>query len=150
MQLTDISSQTYIIYIGYFANVIELRESIYPANFILEMSLILANYPVSSFIHKDGAQVHLGAQNTFLRIAASTGISAGLYTLQYNKTGDTNNKYTAAPPLTIVVSNKLCKLQAREVSYSMPKGGISVPIVIDGSNCIPITNITITPTFNSS
>lgn len=111
--LTDISDQTYIIYIGYYSNVIELRQSLYPSNFILEMSLSLSNFGATDFIHKSGADIHLGYQNTYLQIAANTSIQAGLYTLQYTKTGDTNNKYTAVPPLTIVVSNKLCKLTAK-------------------------------------
>lgn len=108
--LTDITSQTFIIYIGYFSNVIELRQSIYPSNFILEMELALISHPTTSFIHKDGTLVELGVQNAYLRIAASSAVAAGLYTLQYSKTGDTLNKYTAVPPLTIVVSNKQCKL----------------------------------------
>lgn len=77
------------------------------------MSLSLANFPTTTFIHKDGSNVHLGYQNTYIRMAANTSIAAGLYTLQYSKTGDTNNKYTAVPPLTIVVSNKLCKLATK-------------------------------------
>ncbi len=77
------------------------------------MSLSLTNYPALTFLHKNGANIHLGYQNTFLQIAANTSIAAGLYTLQYSKTGDTGNKYTAVPPLTIVVSNKLCKLTAK-------------------------------------
>lgn len=31
--LTDISDQTFIVYMGYYSNVIELRQSIYPLNF---------------------------------------------------------------------------------------------------------------------
>ena len=31
--LTDLSDQTFIIYMGYYSNVIELRQSIYPLNF---------------------------------------------------------------------------------------------------------------------
>ena len=31
--LTDQSSETYIIYMGYYSNVLELRQSIYPLNF---------------------------------------------------------------------------------------------------------------------
>jgi hypothetical protein len=77
------------------------------------MSLNLYNYPVSSFIHKDGASVRLGYQNTFLRLAASSAVQAGLYTLQYTKTGDSNNKYTQIPPLTIVVSNRRCSLSTK-------------------------------------
>lgn len=77
------------------------------------MSLTLANFLPYTFLHKTGADIHLGYQNTFIQIAANTSIAAGLYTLQYTKTGDTNNKYTAVPPLTIVVSNKLCKLTAK-------------------------------------
>ena len=77
------------------------------------MSLELNNYPATSFIHKDGASVRLGYQNAYLRLAASSAVQAGLYTLQYDKTGDSNNKYTEVPPLTIVVSNRLCALSTR-------------------------------------
>jgi hypothetical protein len=58
------------------------------------MNLNLNNYPVTSFIHKNGASVRLGYQNTFLRLSASSIVQAGLYTLQYTKTGDSNNRYT--------------------------------------------------------
>jgi hypothetical protein len=147
--LTDISTQTFIIYIGYFSNVIELRQSLYPSNFILQMTLALSNYLPTDFIHKDGTNVQLGYQNTYYRIAANTNIAAGLYTLQYTKTGDSTPKYTVVPPLTVVVSNALCKLSSRETSYSLPRGGMTIPIQINAVGCIPIQSITITPTFSS-
>lgn len=150
--LTDLSSQTYIVYIGYYSNAMELRQSLYPSNFILEMSVGITNQPaLGNFLHKDGTNIKLGYQNTYLRLAASTTIQAGLYTLQYSKTGDaTTPKYTAVPPLTIVVSNKKCALATRDTSYSMPRGGFSVPIHINGVSCIPITGVTITPTFSNA
>ena len=92
--LTDISTSTFIVYIGYYSNVIELRQSLYPSNFILEMSLTLNNYNLVDYLHKDGTNIRLGYQNTYYRIATSSNVVAGLYTLQYSKTGDTNNKYT--------------------------------------------------------
>ena len=33
ISLTDISDQTFLVYMGYYSNVIELRQSIYPSNF---------------------------------------------------------------------------------------------------------------------
>lgn len=77
------------------------------------MTLTLTSHPVTNFIHKDGTLVELGVQNTYYRIAANSSVSAGLYTLQYSKTGDTSNKYTGVPPLTVVVSNKQCKLTTK-------------------------------------
>lgn len=77
------------------------------------MSIAISNQVAGNFLHKDGTNIKLGYQNTYLRLAASTSVQAGLFTLQYSKTGDTNNKYTAVPPLTIVVSNTKCKLQTR-------------------------------------
>lgn len=77
------------------------------------MSLTLNNYNPVDYLHKDGTNIHLGYQNTYYRIATSANVVAGLYTLQYSKTGDTNNKYTEAPPLTLVVSNALCKLSTK-------------------------------------
>ena len=97
---------------GYYKNAIELRQSIYPSNFITEMELTLTSHSDTDFIHKGGSIVQLGSQHTYIKMAAnSNNIDAGLYTLQYTKTGDTFNEYTAVPPLTVVVSNKLCALE---------------------------------------
>ena len=74
------------------------------------MTLNLNNYLLTDYLHKDGTTVRLGYQNTYFRIATNASVVAGLYTLQYSKVGDVNNKYTEAPPLTLVVSNAICKL----------------------------------------
>lgn len=42
--LTDQSDQTFIIYMGYYSNVIELRQSIYPLNFKIELQLALTSH----------------------------------------------------------------------------------------------------------
>lgn len=86
----------------------------------------------------------LGSTNGYFRLAANgSSTSAGLYTLQYSKSGDNNNEYTGIPPLTLVVSNKECELVTEENSYSLPLGGSTLPINIDGIKCIPIDSITI-------
>jgi hypothetical protein len=82
--------------------------------------------------------------NGYLRLAANGDVTnAGLYTLQYTKSGDSNSEYTAIPPLTVVVSNKKCELVSEEISYTLPLGGHSLPIRIDGIKCIPINSITV-------
>lgn len=87
--ITDISDQTYIVYIGYFSNIIELRQSNYPSNFITEMFLNLTSHSDTDFIHKDGSTVSLGYKQAYFKIAAEDTLDAGLETLQYDKSGDT-------------------------------------------------------------
>ena len=148
--LTDISEETFIIYMGYYSNVIELRQSRYPSNFITEMTLTLNSHSDTDFLHKDGSVVQLGSQHSYIRMAASDTLDAGLYTLQYDKSGDDLSEYTVIPPLTVVVSNKECELETEENSYAMPKGGYTLPIKISAISCIPTKNITVTPTFSTA
>ena len=126
------------------------KKSTYPSNFVEEILLTLATYDDTLFIHKDGSKIQLGHKNTYLQIAASATLDAGLYTLQYTKTGDLLNMYTAVPPLTVVVSNQKCELATAQVSYSMPKGGMTLPVRISAISCLPTQNITITPSFSIS
>ncbi len=87
--------------------------------------------------------INLGKSNAYFRIAANAVAQPGLYTLQFSKTGDDSNIYTAIPPLTLVVMNKKCTLTTDSISYSLPIGGSTLPIMIDCIQCIPITNITL-------
>lgn len=54
--------------------------------------------------------------------------------------------------MTLVVNNLQCSLATDSNSYLVPVNGSSLPIIIKGLNCIPITAITITMsfTFNSA
>lgn len=76
-------------------------------------------------------------------MAANNIVSPGLYTLQFTKTGDPNNKYSAIPPLTLVVSTKKCSLVTEQAAYTIPVGGATLPILIKAIGCIPMSSITV-------
>ena len=93
----------------------------------------------------------LGKPTAYFRLAAiDNTTSPGLYTLQFTKSGDTNNVYTNIPPLTIVVQNTQCALTTDASTYTLPIGGMTLPILIDGINCIPIDSINFTVTFTGT
>lgn len=92
----------------------------------------------------NGTNTTLGKTTAYFRIAAFTNTSAGLYTLEFDKTGDTNNVYTNIPPLTLVVQNTLCALTTDAMTYTLPIGGNNLPIIINAINCMPISTINIT------
>lgn len=93
----------------------------------------------------------LGKPTTYFQLAAKdTGTSPGLYTLQFTKTGDTNNAYTNIPPLTLVVQNTQCALTTNANTYTLPLGGTTLPIIIDAINCIPINSINFTVAFTGT
>ena len=83
-------------------------------------------------------------------MAGKPTVSPGKYILYFSKTGDNNNLYTNIPPLTMVVQNNLCSLTTNALSYTLPVGGSTLPIVINGINCIPIDSITIEVSFTGT
>ncbi len=95
-------------------------------------------------------QIDLGKSTSYFRIAAKQNLSPGLYSLQFNKAGDTTSQYTAIPPLTLVVNNKKCSLTTESNNYLIPVGGSTLPIIIKGLQCIPITEITVAVAMNST
>ena len=93
----------------------------------------------------------LGKPTAYFQLAAvDNSTSPGLYTLQFTKAGDTNNAYTNIPPLTLVVQNTKCSLQASANTYTLPLGGITLPIIIDAIHCIPTDSINFTVTFTGT
>jgi hypothetical protein len=93
--------------------------------------------------------VVLGKPLAYFRISGASA-PPGLYTLVFTKSGDTNNRYTTIPPLTLVVQNTLCALTTDAATYTLPIGGSTLPILINAINCIPTNNITIGLTFTGS
>lgn len=83
-------------------------------------------------------------------MAGKPAVSPGKYILYFSKSGDTNNLYTNIPPLTIVVQNNLCSLVTNALAYTLPVGGSTLPIIINGINCIPIDSITIDISFTGT
>lgn len=115
------------------------------------MTLTLSNYASTDFLTMNGNfQIDLGKSTAYFRIAARENLNPGLYSLQFNKAGDTNSKYTAIPPLTLVVNNRKCSLTTNTNNYLIPFGGYTLPIIIKGLQCIPISEISIALTFSSS
>lgn len=83
-------------------------------------------------------------------MAGKPAVSPGKYILYFSKSGDTNSLYTNIPPLTIVVQNNLCSLVTNALAYTLPVGGSTLPIIINGINCIPIDSITIDISFTGT
>ena len=151
INLLDINTQALTIYTGYYSSVVELRQSSYPSNFQASMLLTLNNFNTGKFFTmNDAFQIDLGKSTAYFRIAALSSLDPGLYSLQFTKTGDDNNEYTAIPPLSLVVNNKKCSLTTESTTYMIPVGGYSLPINIKAINCIPIDYINIAVTMNSS
>lgn len=134
---------------GYYSNVIELRQSIYPSNFQATLQLAISNYP-SLFLTLTPLTVNLGKPTAYLMFAATAATSPGLYTLQFTKTGDSGNVYTNIPPLTLVVQSTLCSLATDANTYTLPVGGMTLPIVINAISCIPTTSINFTVSFSGT
>lgn len=104
------------------------------------MTLSLSNYASTDFLTMNGNfQIDLGKSTSYFRIAAKENLNPGLYSLQFNKAGDTNSKYTAIPPLTLVVNNRKCSLTTNTNNYLIPFSGYTLPIIIKGLQCIPIS-----------
>ena len=136
--LTSSGEQVITIQQGYYSTIVELRQSIYPSNFKVTLGLQIYN-EVNKFLSLTPLQVTLGKPTAYFRLAANdTNVSPGLYTLLFNKNGDTNNEYTNVPPLTLVVQNTQCALTTNANTYTLPIGGMTLPIIIDAINCIPI------------
>jgi len=113
------------------------------------MELTISNMAAGDFVTlHTPMKIELGRGVAHFRMAAASTVAAGLYTLQFSKTGDTGNLYSAVPPLTLVVSTKKCSLTTFATAYNVPVGGNTLPIVIQGVNCIPVENITLSVTFD--
>ena len=129
---------------------IELKQSIFPENFKATLDLNISNF-FPQFTALKPLQVVLGKPTAYFQLAAvDNSTSPGLYTLQFTKAGDTNNAYTNIPPLTLVVQNTKCSLQASANTYTLPLGGITLPIIIDAIHCIPTDSINFTVTFTGT
>lgn len=48
------------------------------------------------------------------------------------------NPYAEIPLLKIIVSEYTCSLIPENTEYELPLGGLTLPIIIDSSECIPI------------
>lgn len=112
------------------------------------MSLALTNYMGQISFLGGGLNVGLGKQLAYFRMAGNT-ISPGLYTLKFSKTGDNSNIYTNIPPLTLVVQNNKCSLTTDALTYTIPIGGWTLPIVINAINCLPINPVTFSLTYST-
>ncbi len=134
---------------GYYSKVIELRQSIYPSNFQDTLQLAISNYP-TLFLTLTPLTVNLGKPTAYFMFAATGSTSPGLYTLQFSKAGDLNSVYTNIPPLTLVVQSTLCSLRTDANTYTLPVGGMTLPIIINAISCIPTSSINLAVSFSGT
>lgn len=147
--LTPITNQVITVQMGYYSNVIELRQSIFPANFKATLVLTINTNPTYFISIDSSLTVNLGKPTSYFRLAATAAALPGLYTLLFTKSGDTDSVYTNIPPLTLVIQSGTCTLTTDASTYTVPLGGSSLPIVINGINCLPIDYINVTASFSS-
>jgi len=96
-------------------------------------------YPIRAVLGSTAAPVYL---------AAVTGSVQGIYFLQWSST-DTSG-YTPVPNLDIIVVASNCTPILPVTSFNVPfGGGTSDPIIIDFSQCIPATDVTVTANVTS-
>lgn len=145
------TNQVITIQQGYYSNIIELRQSIYPKNFYAFITLVLSNTYAANYFSFLGGSLGtvLGKPITYFRMAGGAA-PAGLFTLTFSKTGDTNSQYTNIPPLSLVVKNTQCALTTDSSTYTIPIGGSTLPIIINAINCIPTDNIKISLAFTGT
>jgi hypothetical protein len=113
------------------------------------MTLALSNFAAGQFAFLGGGlNVGLGKQLAYFRMAGSA-VAPGLYTLKFSKTGDSSNIYTNIPPLTLVVQSNKCSLTTDALTYTIPIGGWTLPIVINAINCLPISPVTFSLSYST-
>lgn len=113
------------------------------------MTLALSNFVAGQFAFLGGGlNVGLGKQLAYFRMAGSA-VAPGLYTLKFSKTGDSSNIYTNIPPLTLVVQSNKCSLITDALTYTIPIGGWTLPIVINAINCLPISPVTFSLSYSN-
>lgn len=148
--LTALTGQVITVQQGYYGRIVELRQSIFPSNFKATLQLTVSNYP-TEFVSLTPLTVTLGKPTAYFRLAAKDNNTLpGLYTLKFSKAGDTANSYTNIPPLTLVVQNTQCVLSTSANTYTLPLGGMTLPIQIDAINCIPTNAINFLVAFSGT
>ena len=50
----------------------------------------------------------------------------------------------------MVVQNTQCALVTASTTYTLPLGGMTLPVIIDAINCIPVSDINITVAFTGT
>ena len=82
-------------------------------------------------------------------IGAKVSTPQGLYSLAWSKS-DSSSSYSPIPPLPIKASAQTCQPIISATTFYVPyAGGISDPIVVDFSNCIPVNDVTVNATLTT-
>lgn len=103
-------------------------------DFTLTSSLqIKTGYPISSFW-----------------IAAKETTAIGKYYLSTQKYEDNYNIYSPLPFLDIRVINEQCQIVPSTNVLNIPLNGYSIPLVIDFSNCVPVSEISVTANLTNT
>lgn len=71
-----------------------------------------------------------------------------MYNIQATRTDfDPLNTYSPLPTLNIAIRGTKCQINAQDSVANIPVGGMSLPIIFDFYNCIPIDDIQIEAVF---
>lgn len=130
----------------YYSNVLQIEQGDYPNPFAANISFTLS---ASNLATQAPMLVGLGLVSSLHRLAATAAALPGVYSVVFSKEGDPQSLYANFPPLQVVLVADKCSVSPLEISYTLPLGGRSLPIVLDFYNCLPVSDITFTATFSS-
>ena len=73
-----------------------------------------------------------------MKLAGKQSSSGGRYQIQFLHE---SALYTSFPPLNVMLTTDQCQVSPVTTSYEVPDGGYSLPILIDFTTCIPISDV---------
>lgn len=95
-------------------------------------------------------QIKTGYPISNFWIAAKETAAIGKYYLSTQKYEDNYNIYSPLPFLDIRVINDQCQIVPSTNILTIPLNGYSIPLVIDFSNCVPVTEISVTANLTNT
>ena len=85
----------------------------------------------------------MGSQFNKILIAAKADAVPGVYLLKATKL-DSKNLQSEVPPLNVLIRKKNCTITPSSSLIYIPVGGRSLPLILDFSSCMPISDVSVT------
>lgn len=133
--------------IGQFSTYPGLK-SVSGSNFNNTFSFIFAGSNATGFSAPGPLYIQTGTSLSQFYIAAKETTRPGRYYLDNTKTGDSRNEFHI-PIVDVRVVESQCSVTISTKSIKIPIGGISLPLVIDFRNCIPLTDVSVLANITS-